>query len=334
MKAWTRTKYGGPEVLTVKDVPISEPGDNDLQIQVRAASVNPANYYVLRGNPYLVRVVTGLFKPTSTRLGSDIAGVVTKVGSQVTQFKIGDEVFGSVEENFGREVDRAYGEFTVTTEARLVQKPANVSFEEAAAVPMAGMTAWQGLFDEGKLRTGDEVLITGASGGIGSMAVQIAKAENARVTAICGTKNVEFVRSLGADRVIDYTTQDYLAEKQRYDLFLDVAATRSIRNCRYVLKPNGRYVMVGSPTLGGFMGPILPIIKLHLAAIFSPKGELNGVSQKIRKADLEGLRQLLASGKLKPAVSKVYPFEQLPEAIAQVASGHTRGKIVISMRRN
>lgn len=246
MRAVVRHAYGGPEVLRVEAVEKPVPTDDQLRIRVHAASINPLDWHYLRGAPYLMRLDSGLTRPTSPRLGVDFAGTVEAVGRNVSGFKPGDEVFG------GR--NGALAEYVCVSPRAVVAKPANVTFEQAAAVPIAAVTALQGLRDRGKLRAGEKVLINGASGGVGTFAVQIAKVLGAEVTGVCSTRNVELVRSLGADRVVDYTRETFTEGAERYDLILDMVGNHDLLDLRRVLKPEGRYVMIGGSS-GRWMRP-------------------------------------------------------------------------------
>src|SRR3989449_4686899 len=248
MKAIAYHNYGSPDVLKYGEIEKPAAGDNEVLVKVRAASVNPLDWHFMRGMPYVMRMGSGLRQPKDTRLGVDAAGQVEAVGRNVTQFKSGDEVFGSCQ--------GAFAEYACASERKLAMKPDNVTFEEAASVPVAAITALQSLRDKGKIQAGQKVLINGASGGVGTFAVQIAGSFGADVTAVCSTRNVDMVRSIGADQVIDYTHEDFTQSGQRYDLMLDVAASRSLSDCRRVLGSNGILVMVGAAE-GGRMGPLV-----------------------------------------------------------------------------
>jgi NADPH:quinone reductase-like Zn-dependent oxidoreductase len=323
MKAIVYDKYGPPDSLELREIDTPVVTDDEVLVRVRAASVNPADWYTLTGTPYFGRVEMGLVKPKSNRLGIDFAGQVEAVGRNVTQFRPGDEVFG------GR--NGAFAEYVCVAEDRaVVPKPANVTFEEAAAVPVAALTALQGLRDKGQLQSGQKVLINGASGGVGTFAVQIAKALGAEVTGVCSTRNADLVRSLGADHVIDYTNEDFTRSDQRYDLMLDIAGSRSWSKCRRVLNPKAIVVLVGAPKGGRLIGPLGHIVKMRVAAFRSSR-KVAFFLAKINKTDLEVLRELLESGKVKPVLDRQYELSEAPEAFQYLGEGHARGKVVITV---
>jgi len=317
-------------VLRLSDVAEPVVGDDDVLVRVHAASVNPADRYLLRGRPYAMRLLTGLRRPTSKRLGQDIAGEVAAVGKNVTTLKLGDEVFGAIRDAFNRNIDRAFGEYALATADLLVRKPPGITFESAAASPMAGLTALQGLRDRGGVRQGQKVLITGASGGIGTFAVQIAKSFGAEVTGVCSTPNLELVRAIGADHVIDYMREDYLAGGPRFDLMLDVAATRTPSQCSRILTPGGAYVFVGTPKGGRWLGPLGVVLGVKTASWFIRGKRIFIVAESPNQADLVTLRELLEAGKVKPVLDRTYPLSQVPAAVAYVEQGHARGKVVIT----
>ena len=277
MKAIVRSEFGTPDVLSVDDVEQPPLTDDGVLVRVRAASVNPADWYGMLGKPYIARLTMGLRKPKAKAIGVDFAGTVEAIGKDVTQFHVGDEVFG------GR--DGALAEFVVVREERaIVAKPASVTMEQGASVAIAALTALQGLRDKGQLQLGQHVLINGASGGVGTFAVQIAKAMGAEVTAVCSTRNVELVRSLGADHVIDYTQSDFTHSGQRYDLLLDVAGSKSWSQCRRVLTPKARLVVVGAPKGGSLLGPLSHMVRLRLAAVGS-----DGDIKRLRHPAVRGI---------------------------------------------
>ena len=259
MKAIVYANYGSPDVLRLEQIPKPAPGDDDVVIRVRASTVNPADWHFMRGTPYLVRVMTGLNKPRSRQLGIDVAGEVDTVGRNVTHFKPGDHVFGWCR--------GAFAEYASIRASAIMTKPVNVTFEQAACVPVAAVTALQGLRDEGRIQPRQKVLVNGASGGVGTFAVQIAKSFGAEVTGVCSTANVEMVRSIGADHVIDYTRENFTDGKHRYDLILDNAGNHSLSAYRRVLTPNGRYVQVGGPVKGQWIGPLTAALKAGLAGL-------------------------------------------------------------------
>jgi NADPH:quinone reductase-like Zn-dependent oxidoreductase len=322
MKAVFYDKYASPEVLELQEIDKPEAADDEVLVRIRAASINPADWYMLTGTPYVARVESGLLKPKTNRLGVDFAGQVETVGKNVTQFQPGDEVFG------GR--TGAFAEYVCVREDRAVApKPANVTFEEAAAVAVAALTALQGLRDKGQLQAGQKVLINGASGGVGTFALQIAKALGADVTGVCSTRNADLARSLGADHVIDYTQEDFTRSDQRYDLMLDIAGSRSWSECKRVLNPQARLVVVGAPKGTRLLGPLSHILKLRLAAMGSSQKVVFFVA-KVNKADMEILRGLIEAGKVKPVIDRQYALSDLPEALKYVGQGHARGKVIVT----
>jgi len=322
MKAFQHACYGSAEVLKLAQVEKPVAGDDQLLVKVHAAAVNPLDWHYLRGTPYILRFDSGIGTPKVPALGVDFAGTVETVGRNVKQFKPGDEVFG------GR--TGAFGEYvTVRQDRAVVLKPANMTFEQAAAVPIAAITALQALRDEGNVRSGQSVLINGASGGVGTFAVQIAKSFGAEVTAVCSTKNLDMVRKLGADHVIDYTREDFTEGDQHYDLIVDTVGTHSLMAYVHVLKPEGNYVMVGGPD-GKWIGPMAtPIYALMLSPFVKQK--LGMMLAELKQSDLQFLAELMQSGKLIPAIDRTYALDEVPEAIAYLEKGHARGKVVISL---
>lgn len=322
MKAIICQKYGSPDVLELKEVPQPVAGENEVLVQVKAASVNAADWRLLRGRPYLVRLMFGLLKPGRSILGSDIAGRVEAVGSKVRQFKVGDEVFGDLSScGFG-----AFAEYVCVPEKALAHKPANMSFEEAAALPMAAVTALQGLRDKGKIQPGKKVLINGASGGVGTFAVQIAKAFGAEVTGVCSTGKMEMVSSLGADQVIDYRQENFTLNGQRYDLILAANGYHPLSAYKQVLSANGVYVMIGGS--GRQMFEVL-----LLGPFLSRKGgkQLANLLAEPNQKDLLAIKTLVESGKIKPIIDRRYALNEVPEAIRYLEEGHARGKVVITV---
>ena len=319
MKAVVRTKYGSPDVLELREIDQPSPADDQVMIQVQAASVNPLDWHVLRGKPFLVRFMGfGLFKPKQQILGADVAGRVAAVGKNVTQFKAGDEVFGS---GMG-----GFAEYVCIREKGLVLKPATTTFEQAAAVPVAGLTALQGLRDHGHVQPGQQVLVNGASGGVGTFAVQIAKALGAQVTGVCSGRNLEMVRSIGADNVIDYTKEDFSQSGRKFDLIIDNAAYGSVLKRLRALKAGGSYVMIG-----GSMSNFLPT--LILKALYSLKKGKKIISMMTRRnqTDLAFLRELLEAGKVVPVIDRRYALSEVPQAIRYLEEGHARGKVIITI---
>ena len=322
MKAIVYCDFGGPEVLKLIDIAKPTPNDDQVLIKVRAVSVNPYDWHFMRGEPYVMRMMTGLRKPKTTRLGVDFSGTVEAVGKNITQFKPGDEVFG------GR--TGAFAEYVVMAEKYLMPKPANVPFEQAGAVQIAGITALQGLRDAGKLQSGQKVLINGASGGVGTFAVQIAKTLGAQVTSVCSTRNVDLVRSLGADHVIDYTKEDYTKAAERYDLILDMVGNHGLLANRRALTPEGKYVMIGG-SKGKWIAPMDTVLQASLLKPFV-KQEMAFMMSEIKRDDLLLLRELMEQGKVTPAIDREYNgLAEIPQAIAYLEEGRARGKVVIAV---
>jgi NADPH:quinone reductase-like Zn-dependent oxidoreductase len=324
MKAIVYCDYGVPN-LKFQEIEKPTPADDQLLVKVRAASVNPLDWHFIEGTPYIMRAMgVGLRKPKDTRLGVDFAGTVEAVGKNVTKFKPGDDVFG------GR--DGAFAEYVCVRESRAVAlKPANVTFEQAASVPIAGITALQGLRDKAKVQPGQKVLINGASGGVGTFAVQIAKSFGADVTGVCSTRNVDLVRSIGADHVIDYTKEDFTKSDQRYDVMYDTVGNRSLLECRRVLTPRGKAVMIGGGGPGdqGLIGPLVGPIKLLMLSPFVSQ-EMGTFLAELNQKDLTFLADLMESGKVTPVIDKRYKLSELPQAIEYLEQGHARGKVVIT----
>jgi len=324
MKAIVYHNYGSPDVLKREEIEKPTASDDEVLIKVRAASVNPLDWHYMRGTPYIVRIKAGLRKPKVTRLGVDVAGQVEAVGRNVTQFKPGDEVFGACR--------GAFAEYVCASEGSLVLKPTNVTFEQAASVPVAAFTALQGLRDKGQIQPGQKVLINGAAGGVGTFAVQIAKSFGADVTGVCSTRNVEMVRSIGADRVIDYTQEDFTKSRQRYDLILDCVGNHSLSAFRHVLNPKGTYIIVGGP-VGSMIGLLARwITALVLSRFVSQKFVM--FRARSSKEDLTIMRELMAAGKVTPVIDKRYRLSEVPEAIRYLEEGHARGKVVITFEQN
>src|SRR5215213_2422808 len=328
MKAIVRNTYGSPDVLELQEVEKPDFADDGVLVRVRAASVSRGDWYSLTGTPYVARMQVGLLKPKTNRLGVDFAGTVEAVGRDVTQFRPGDEVFG------GRS-SGAFAEYVCVRVAAplsrrfqsfiVAPKPANLTFEQAAAVPVAALTALQGLRDKGQIQLGQQVLINGASGGVGTFAVQIAKALGAEVTAVCSTRNVELVRSLGADHVIDYTREDFTRSNQRYDLMLDVAGTRSWSECKRVLTPEAILVVAGAKRGNGrLLGPLSHVAKVRLASVPSSQRVVFFIT-KLTKPDLAVMRELLEAGKVTPVIDRRYELSEIADALRYLGEGHARG---------
>lgn len=323
MRAIVRNTYGSPDALELQEIDMPDVADDEVLVRVRATSINPVEWYALTGRPQVARIQGGLFKPKSNRLGVDFAGTVEAVGRDVTQFQPGDEVFG------GR--DGAFAEYVCVREERaIVPKPASATFEQAAAVPVAALTALQGLRDKGQLQPGQKVLINGASGGVGTFAVQIAKALGAEVTGVCSTRNVEIVRSLGADHVVDYTQEDFTRSDRRYDLMLDVAGSRSWSECKRILSPEATVVIVGAPKGSRLIGPLGRMVKMRLASLPSSQKAVFFIA-KFNKPDLEVLRELLEAGKVTPVVDRRYELSEAADAFRYLGEGHAQGKIVLTV---
>ena len=322
MKAIVYSRYGSPDVLQVAEIEKPVPKDNEVLIKVRAASVNPADWHFMRGEPYLMRIMTGLRKPKTARLGIDVAGEVESVGKNVTQFKPGDEVFGAG--------SGAFAEYACASESGVAMKPQSMTFEQAASVNVAALTALQGLRDKGRIHAGQKVLINGAAGGVGTFAVQIAKSFGAEVTGVCSTRNVEMVRSIGADRVIDYTREDFTTQGQRYDLIYDCIGNHSLAACRRALNPRGTYIGVGGPSDRWMISALGGIAKMLVLSRFVSQN-LVVMLAKASQKDLTIIGQLIEAGKVKPVIDRRYPLRQVPEAIRYLETGHARGKVVITV---
>lgn len=331
MKAIVCATYGAPEVLELAELPRPVPGDGEVLVEIRAASVNFNNLAFVNGKPFLARFWTGLVRPKFKIPGNDIAGRVAAVGRNVSEFKPGDEVFGDIGDcGYG-----AFAEYAAVPENVLALKPANASFEEAAAVPQAALVALQALRDKGRIAAGQKVLVYGASGGIGSFAVQIAKAFGAEATGVCSTRNLDLVRSLGADHVIDYTQQDFAQNGQRYDLILATAGYRSIFDYRRALSPKGIYVATG----GSMKGPKASA-QIFEALLIGPLLSLAGTKKlgswhlKTNRRDLIVIKDLIEAGKVKPIIDRCYALSEVPEALRYYGEGRSRGKVVVTMGHN
>ncbi len=326
MQAVVYTKYGPPEVLHLEDVEKPTPMDNEVLVEIHAASVNAKDWRLLRADPFLIRLMYGgLFKPKHQILGADIAGRVEAVGSNVTEFRPGDEVYGDVGEcGLG-----GFAEYVSAPEDVLAKKPANSSFEEAAAVPMAAVSALQGLRDDGEIQPGQKVLINGASGGVGTFAVQIAKSFDAEVTAVCSTRNLDRMRSIGADHVIDYTQENFTQNGQQYDLILAVNGYHPISDYKRALNSTGIYVMAGGSTKQIFQA-------LLLGSWMSKRGgkQMRSLSGKPSQSDLVDMAELIEAGKVVPVIDRQYALPEVPDAIRYLEQGHARGKVVITVAQN
>ena len=321
MKAIVRTTYGPPEVLEVGAIDKPVPAEDEVLVRVRATSVNPVDWHTLTGTPYLLRLEEGLRGPKSEQLGVDFAGTVEAVGANVTGVQPGDDVFG------GR--SGAFAEYVSVRDA-VVRKPPNLSFEQAAAVPIAGLTALQGLRDKGGLQSGRKVLINGASGGVGTFAVQIGKALGAEVTGVCSTRNVDQTRSLGADRVIDYTQEDFTRSGERYDVLLDIAANRTWKELTRVLADEATLVLVGGPKTNRWIGPVGHLANLKLHSLGRSR-RVAPFLAKLNKDDLESLGKLLEDGSVTPVVERRYELGETADALSYLGEGHAQGKIVLTV---
>ncbi len=323
MKAAIYTRYGPPNVVQIMDVDEPVPRDEEVLIRIRAAAVNPLDWHFMRGTPRVGRIVFGLRKPKNPRLGVDVAGEVEAVGKGVTRIKRGDAVFGVCK--------GAFAEYACASESKLVSKPDRLSFEQAAGVPVAALTALQGLRDHGRLLPGQKVLINGAAGGVGTFAVQIAKAFGADVTGVCSTSHVELVRSIGADHTIDYTREDFTERRQGFDLFFDCVGNRALSSCRRVLTPKGTYIGIG----GG--EPDTSSVKLvvdtvnHMLSSWFVSQKVRGFIAKMRQEDLAALHELLTNGSVTPVIDRRFPLSDISEAIRYLEAGHAGGKVIITV---
>jgi len=330
MKAAIYTRYGPPDVVQMAEVEKPVPRDDEVLIRVRAAAVNPYDWHFMRGEPYPVRIAAGgLRKPKDSRLGADVAGEIEAAGRNITQFKPGDAVFGSCK--------GAFAEYACASESNLAMKPDNVTFEQAASVPIAAFTALQGLrrgglTKDGKIQSGHKVLINGAAGGVGTFAVQIAKSFGAVVTGVCSTRNVEMVRSIGADQVVDYTQEDFTKSARRYDVVLDCVGNHSFSECRRVMNPRGIYVGAGGTSDNWMIVPLTRAIKALVLSWFVSQKQVM-VLAKPSKEDLTFMGELMAIGKVTPVIDKRYGLSEVREAVRYLEAGHARGKVVITVDR-
>ena len=320
MQAITLPRYGSPDVLKLENIPQPTADENQVLIKVHAAAANPLDWHKMRADPFLVRLTDGLLKPKDQRMGADFAGVVEAIGRGVTNLKVGDRVFG---ESAG-----AFAEYMTASADKIAKIPDNISFIEAAAIPVVGFTALQGLRDTGKIKAGDKVLVNGASGGVGSMAVLIAKAYGAEVTGVCSTRNLELVRSIGADYVIDYTREDFTMNGKQYDLIYDAVGNLTVGQLQKALTPTGRGVVAGFTTMGSMMW-------LALRGLFASKkdGQWIGMmgSAQPNQADLEFLAEWLEAGKIKAIIDRSYSLEEAPEAIRYLETMRARGKVIVTV---
>ncbi|MFD6226269.1 NAD(P)-dependent alcohol dehydrogenase [Streptomyces sp. NPDC060232] len=324
MKAIVQDRYGSPEVLELREVEQPSIGNGEVLVRVHAAAVNARDWHLMRGDPYLARLVLGLGGPKAKIRGTDFAGRVEAVGKDVTGLRPGDEVFG--------EAEGAFAEYVCAPADAVELKPANLTFEQAASVPLAGNTALMGLRDLGRVQPGRRVLVNGASGGVGTFAVQIAKAFGAEVTAVCGTRNVELVRSLGADHVVDYSREDFTRGERRHDVVLDLVGNRSLAECRRALTPEGTLVLSGGGVSegGSLLGPMALLMKGQALSRFVSQRLLVLTATPDRK-NLAALRELVETGKVTPVIDRTYALHEVPEAIRYLEVEHARAKVVITV---
>ena len=323
MKAIAQDRYGSADVLEFRDIEEPVVGENDVLVRVHAAGCGPDVWHLMTGMPYLARPMIGLRRPKLAVRGWDVAGTVEAVGANVIDFQPGDEVIGTA--------DGSFAELVVTRSEKLVPKPANLSFEQAAAVPVSGTTALRAVRDGGKVQLGQNVLVIGAAGGVGSLAVQIAKAFGAVVTGVCSTSKMDLVRSLGADEVIDYTREDFANGVRHWDVIIDTAGRRPLSRLRRALAPKGTLVIVGGDGGGRWTGGFFRgILRAPLVSLFVGQ-RLRGLSSKVKQEDLVALKQLVEAGKVTPIIDQAYPLSNTPEAIRHLEEGHARGKVVITV---
>jgi NADPH:quinone reductase-like Zn-dependent oxidoreductase len=320
VKAIVYREYGPPEVLRCEEIDKPAPGESEVLLQIRAAALNPYDWHFMRGEPYAIRLMAGIGKPKNIRIGADVAGVVESVGRNVTQFKPGDAVYGVCQ--------GAFAEYVCTGESKLVKIADGVSFEQAASIPIAGLTALQALRDKGKIQPGHAVLVNGASGGVGTFGVQIAKAFGAKVTGVTSTRNVELVRSIGADDVIDYTKQDFTKSDKRFDLILDCVGNHTFSECLRVLQPKGIIVPAGGKTDNWMLEPIRRMIAAAAQSFFVSQKQVS-IFAKMNQADLLVMNEMLMSGKVRPIIDRRCRLAELPDAMRYLEEGHARGKVVM-----
>jgi NADPH:quinone reductase-like Zn-dependent oxidoreductase len=324
MKAICYHRYGSPDVMGLEEIRRPVNDEDGVLVRVAAASVNPLDWHFMRGQPYVMRLMFGLRRPKSSRPGVDVSGRVEAVGANVTQFRPGDEVFGGC--------GGAFAEYVSGAEKCFVPKPAGLTFEQAAAIPVAGCTALQALRDHGHLQPGQKVLINGAAGGVGTFAVQIAKALGADVTGVCGTRNLDLVRSIGADQVVDYTAQDFTRRGQKYDLIVDAVGNRSLLDLRRTMTPRGTLLLLGGGS-NRLLGPLVQSLRARILFRFGGQRTLMFFAQ-VNKDDLLVLKELVETGKVVPVIDRTFPLSQTPEAIRLLETGHARGKVVVTSSWN
>ncbi len=320
MKAARFYQYGSPDVIAIEEVPKPVPDDDEVLVKVKAVAINPLDWHYMRGTPYLVRLQSGLRQPKQNSLGVDVAGVVEAVGKNVSTFSVGDEVFG--------EKGSGGAEYVCAPERLLVKKPSNATFVEAAAIPVAALTALQGLRDKARVEPGDRVLVNGASGGVGTYAVQIAKALGADVTAVASRRNQSLLLSIGADQAIDYTSTDYTSTGDKYDVIIDTVGTKSLSENRRAMEVDGRYVSVGSLEMGDWVGPLGHLAKVALGSVFGSQ-KMSVMLAKANQSDLEFIADLVEQGEVKSVIDRVYSLDEFADAMRYLEEGHARGKVVI-----
>jgi len=337
MKAIVQEKYGSPvDVLKLKDIDKPMVKDDEVLVRVHAASVHPDVWHVVRGLPYVLRLMgAGLLKPKNRVPGTDVAGHVETIGKNVTRFQAGDEVFGETIKGYQWTNGGAYAEYVSVPQDALAHKPDNVMFEQAAAVPTSGLIVLQNLSNEGRLQPGQSVLINGAGGGVGAFAVQLAKAYGANVTGVDNTKKLEMVRSIGADHVIDYTKEDFTQSTERYNLVFDIPGNHPFSDCRRVLTPDGKYVLIGHDRFGQgagrWFGSVPRVLKLVALSPFVSQLPTPNFSMPDKKNQMVVLKELLETGKITPVIDRTYPLSEVSEAIRYLEVGHARGKVVITV---
>ncbi|HXI24823.1 MAG TPA: NAD(P)-dependent alcohol dehydrogenase [Pyrinomonadaceae bacterium] len=325
MKAIVYHSYGSADVLKLEEIQQPIPKDDQVLIKVRAAALNPLDWRMMKGVPLPFRIMMKMATPTAERavgVGRDVAGVIQTVGKSVTQFKVGDEVFGTCE--------AAAAEYACAKETGLVKKPAEITFEQAASIPVAGLTALQGLRDKGKVQAGQRVLVNGAAGGVGTFAVQVAKSLGAEVTGVCSGANVEMVLSIGADKVIDYTQEDFTKGTERYDVILECVGNKPFSECRPVLKPEGRYIIVGGGHDITMIGIMASALKTVAQSSVSRQKAVMFIARS-NQQDLTFLGELIATGKVRPVIDRTCKLDETPDAVAYLERGHARGKVVIDV---
>jgi NADPH:quinone reductase-like Zn-dependent oxidoreductase len=324
IKAVVYREYGGPAVLKLEDVAKPAPAADELLIRVYDAALNPLDFHYMRGSPYIVRLQFGMGAPKRNRIGEDFSGTVDAVGARVRKFKPGDAIFGTA--------DGALGQYVTSTEVGLALKPANISFEQAAAVPIAGLTALQGLRDYAHVQPGQKVLVNGASGGVGTFAVQLARIFGAEVTGVCSTRNLDLVRSIGANHVIDYTREDFTRGNQRYDVIFDAVGNHSARDYDRILTPKGVAVLVGAgPSFEPWLGPLEGMIKVDLMSPFLHHRFMSFIADANRTEDLVTLGDLMRAGKLVPVIDRIYQLRDSAAAMKYLEQGHARGKVIVAI---